>query len=234
MEKAPSESAYLAWALTELGRLLGEQGKLDEAETYLRRGVVISEKLAPDSTETANSLQALGDVLRQRGDTLHAKEYFMKALSIRQRLVPDTADHAESLAALASVLREEQRPAEAAPLYERALNALERQIARSGGSEEGRSSFRAGHAAYYKDYIDLLMAQQQTGLAFQVLERFHARTLLETLAAGHVDIRKDVDAALVERERGLQKSLRGKNQRSFATHGRSARGKTTGRSQSSD
>lgn len=70
----------------------------------------------------------------------------------------------------------------AAQLFEQALSALESQNIHLGGSQDVRSGFRARFDAYYRDYIDLLMRQNQPRRAFDVLERSRARSLLEMLA----------------------------------------------------
>src|SRR5581483_3380728 len=106
-----------------------------------------------------------------------------------------------------------QQPESAAQLFEQALNVLENQTARLGGSAEIRADFRAKCESYYKDYIEMLIGQKQPELAFQVLERSRARTMLVTLAAAHVDIRKGVDASLLDRERELQQSFKAKSER---------------------
>src|SRR5258708_9723244 len=100
-----------------------------------------------------------------------------QAVDNREKYAPGTTAHAEILAALAGIMRHKNQLEEATQLYERALNALEDQTTRLGGRDELRTGFRANHAAYYKDFIGLLVAQKQPELAFQVLERFHARTL---------------------------------------------------------
>jgi CHAT domain-containing protein len=91
------------------------------------------------------------------------------------------------------------------------LDALEKQVTRLGGAEEVRYGFRARHFSYYLDYVDVLMAQKQPELAFQVMERSLARTLLEMLAEAKVDIREGVSPPLLERERSLQRKLEEKS-----------------------
>ena len=80
-------------------------------------------------------------------------------------------------------------------LYAQAIDVLESQVARLGGSSDLRAAYRAKHADYYSAYSDLLLTQKQPELAFQVLERSRARTLLETLAESHVNIRQGAEGA---------------------------------------
>jgi CHAT domain-containing protein len=96
---------------------------------------------------------------------------------------------------------------QAAQLFERALHSLEGQTEHLGGSPEVRSSFRATALAYYNNYIQLLVERNQSEQALNVLERSRARSLLETLAAAHVDIRKGVSPNLLEKERALQAEI---------------------------
>jgi CHAT domain-containing protein/Tfp pilus assembly protein PilF len=212
-EKIAPQSLFVAQALGKLGQLARDQGDLAKAEEYQRRAVAIEQKSVPGSPDLAQGLADLGDALRARGDLSQALECHQQALAIREKFLPGTEDHAASLAALAGVMRRQNQFDAAAQYYHQALDALENQAGRLGGGDELRAGFRARHASYYKDYIDLLMSQNQRELAFQVLERFRARNLLETLAMAQGEIRKGADPALLHQQRGLQQSLAVKNQR---------------------
>jgi CHAT domain-containing protein len=101
----------------------------------------------------------------------------------------------------------------AAQYYQQALDMLENQAARLGTGDDLRAGFRARHASYYKDYIDLLVGQRRFELAFEVVERFRSRTLLDTLAMARAEIRKGADPALLEKQRGLQQLFAAKTRR---------------------
>src|SRR5207249_9282916 len=124
---------------------------------------------------------------------VNAEDCYHRALVIREKLAPGSRQHAELLAALAAIMRQKQQLDGAAKLFAQALDALETQVSRLGGADEVRSDFRAKRRGYYNDYIDLLLAEKQHELAFQVLERSRARSLVEMLAGAHVDIRTGVD-----------------------------------------
>jgi CHAT domain-containing protein/Tfp pilus assembly protein PilF len=206
MEKAPG-GLPVAASLSHLGRIAWRQGHLREAENYLHQALQIEQKQAPAGLDIAETFNLLGYVSRDHGDLDEAEEYERKALAIREKLVPGSIRHAESLALLAGTMRLKGQPDSAAQLFEQALNALENQTARLGGAEDIRSGYRAIYASYYADYIDLLMAEKAPELAFEVFERSRGRTLLEMLTEAHLDIRKDVDPALLERERSLREKL---------------------------
>ena len=95
----------------------------------------------------------------------------------------------------------------AAKLYAKALNALESEAAQLGGEDVDRSGFRASHARYYREYVDLLLSQNSVERAFEVLERSRAQTLIETLARGGVQVTNGVDRQLLDQEHSLEHAL---------------------------
>jgi CHAT domain-containing protein len=79
---------------------------------------------------------------------------------------------------------------------------------------ELRLSFFEGAQHYYDFYLELLMRlhrqhpnEGHDGRALEVSERARARSLLETLKEANADIRQGVDAALLEREREIQRRI---------------------------
>jgi CHAT domain-containing protein/Tfp pilus assembly protein PilF len=218
-EKLAPGSLDVAASLSYLGEIARHRGDLAEAEEYFHQGLAITQKLAPGSLDMASDLNNLGEVASDRGNLAEGEEYYRQALEIRKKLAPQTTDYAESLAALAGILRDKQQADEAVRLYAEAIDVLENQLARLGGSSDIRAGFRAKHADYYSAYADLLLTQKQPELAFQVLERSRARTLLETLTETHVDIRQGADPSLLERERTLQITLAAKSNRKISLLG---------------
>src|SRR5579859_4632305 len=198
---------YMSFVLRDLGELAQARRDPAKAEEYYRQALAIMKKLTPGTGDVAVILTKLGDVEQERGDLTKGVEYYRQACSLWEKSAPDSATHAESLAGLARISRLQRQPEDAVQFYEQALDVLESHTAHLGGSEEIRSDFRARYGNYYKDYIDLLLAQKQLEHAFQVLERLRARTLLETLATARVDIHQGVDPALAAKERSLQESL---------------------------
>ncbi len=211
-EKIPG-SLTVASSLNNLGAVAHNRGDMAKAEDYYHQALEIRQKLAPGSLDVAESLAELGDVARDRGDFVKAEDYYRQARVIDETLAPASKEYAEVLADLAGIRLRKGELDLAAPLFEQALNALESQTAHLGGSEDVRSNFRAKYLTYYQDYIDLLIRQKQPEHAFQVLERSRARSLLEMLAESHIDVRKGVDAALLERERSLQADISAKYNR---------------------
>jgi CHAT domain-containing protein/Tfp pilus assembly protein PilF len=212
-QKINPGSLDVAESLDDLGDMAMEQSDLSKAEDYCLQAFAIRKKLAPGGPTFADSLMSLGELARKRNDLAKAEDFYRQALVIREKLSSGSSDHAESLAALAGILKSQHKLGDASRLYEQALDVLENQVARLGGSEQVRSAFRAQHADYYKDYIDLLVSQKQTEHAFEILERFRARSLLEILALARVDISQGVDPALMAQERSLQELIDAKSNR---------------------
>jgi CHAT domain-containing protein/Tfp pilus assembly protein PilF len=217
-EKLAAGSLGVAACFHRLGVVASDGGDLLKAENYYHQALAIQEKLAAESLETARSFHSLGNVAYRSSDLAKAELYYRQAIALREKLAPGSMEHAESLAALASTLRDQQNP-DAAQFFAQAVSALESQTALLGGSEDVRSGFRAKHSGIYKEYIGLLLAQKQTGRAFEVLELSRARTLLEMLLAAHLDIHKGADPSLLQQERILEETRAAKADRRLRLQG---------------
>jgi CHAT domain-containing protein/Tfp pilus assembly protein PilF len=199
-ERLAPDGITLASSLDNLGIVSATRGDLSRAEAYHKRALAIREKLAPDSLDVAHSLHALGVVARDRSDLTTSEAYHKRALAIREKLGHGSADEAESHHDLGLVYRTTAQIRLAADHFRRAIDALEAQAGRLGGSQETQSGFTAEFADYYRDYIDLLVEQNQPAEAFQILERSRARTLLAMLAERDLVFTTDVPEE-IDRER---------------------------------
>jgi CHAT domain-containing protein/Tfp pilus assembly protein PilF len=212
-EKLAPGSLDEAEVRQSLGDLALHHSDFDAAEEAYQQALAVREKLAPEGLFTAETLHSLGDVALAQNKLGKSKNYYQRALAIREKLAPKSAGHADTLAALAGIARRDGQLDQATSRYEQALDALESQSARLGGGADVQGGFRARREKYYREYIALLVSQNKQELALAVLERSRARSLLETLSAGHIDIRKGVDANLLEQERSLQAIIKAKSNR---------------------
>lgn len=73
-----------------------------------------------------------------------------------------------------------------------------------------RTSYLAAVRSYYDLYVDLQLQRGQPAEAFEISERARARALLEGLAESAAKIDKGADAALVARQRQIQRALNAK------------------------
>lgn len=227
-QKLDPGSLLVAETLDQLGELAQEREDLKGAREYLDRAYAIQKKLNPGGLDASESLNHLGEMARLRGELDEAEQYHREALAIREKLASGTLNHAESLVGLAKVMQQKQQPEAAARLFEQALDALESQTARLGGLDETRSNFRARHTSYYEEYLELLISLKKPETAFHVSERSRARSLLETLAAAHVHVRKGIDPELLKQERFLQQRINTQSSRRIqAVAGQHTEGQVT-------
>ena len=215
-EKTP-DSLEMATCLNNLGEVAHARGDLAGAKDLFQQALKIRESRAPGSLDVAWNLTSLGDLARDSHNLIEASQDYLQALDIRMKLAPGSTLHAESLAALAGVACDQGQEEQAAQYYGQAIDVLENQVARLGGSGDIRAGFRANHAHIYSEYADLLLSKKQpsTALAFEIVERSRARTLLESLTDARVSIRQGADPSLLEKERALEVTLRAKLKRKF-------------------
>ncbi|HVR27504.1 MAG TPA: tetratricopeptide repeat protein [Candidatus Polarisedimenticolia bacterium] len=210
-EKLSSASLLDAELLSNLGDIAKRRANLTQADTYYHQALAIQHKIAPDSPTEAGTLQKLGELDRNRQGFAEAEKYFRQALAIREQKIPGSLSHAHVLLALASLLRQRNQMDASSRLYGQAIGMLDNQMTHLGGSDDVRSTFRAEYESKYQDYIDLLVTQRKPELAFDVVERSRARTLLELLQRAQIDLRRGGDPELLQRERSLRESISAKS-----------------------
>ncbi len=187
---------------------LGEKGKALE---YYSQALKLYCDLEDRSGEavTLNNVGILQESLGEKGKAL---AHYLQALPLF-RAVGDVSGRAATLANIAVIERDRGDLASARARIEETLSAVE-SLRGKLVVQELRSSYFATVQGYYEFYIDLLMLlhKQQPSAGHNVAalhasERARARSLVELLAEGRVDIRQGVDAKLIERERFLQHRL---------------------------
>jgi len=116
-----------ARVLANIGSVLKDQGKLDEALEHNRRVLAIREEaLGPDHIAVASVLNSIASVLRRRGELDEALETHLRALAIREdALGPRHPGVASSLNNLSNVLAERGDTQRAYEALERALEIRE-------------------------------------------------------------------------------------------------------------
>jgi CHAT domain-containing protein/Tfp pilus assembly protein PilF len=207
LEQKAGDDKGVAWTLENLGMVAQSRGDLNKAEEFSNEALAAQRSVAPDNLEVAEILNNLAGVATKRGDSGKAAEYYRQALAIWEKAAPEKQEYGDTLAALGTVMVSQGKFDEATPLFEHALSVQESQMSHFGGEENTRSTFRALHAANYQGYVDLLVRQKQPELAFQVLERSRAKTLLEVLGSHRSGITKAMTGEERETEANLQIQL---------------------------
>ncbi len=105
--------------LNKLGTTLAAHGRFDEAETTLRRSLVLDERLWGDNDpRVAKVLHNLSGIAYYRGHTAESEKLLRRALAIREALPDDDPELAGSREALALLLLDRGEAAEAAEILE--------------------------------------------------------------------------------------------------------------------
>ena len=145
----------------------------------------------------AGTQQTLGDLASRRGDASAAREAYESAA----RLADSAGDRATYVAAQASLARLDAQAGKLAAAQrsiEQALALIESERA-AIAEPRLRTTYFATQRAYYSLYIDVLMRRHQrepaagfAARALQAAERARARSLLDLLAAGRIDLQPEL------------------------------------------
>jgi CHAT domain-containing protein len=200
-----------ARALNTIGSTHYQLGNFAKALDYHDQSLAIRRRI-DDLAGQAASLDGAGLARHRLGDSVGAIEYLNEALRIR-RAIAERHRESDTLVHLALVERDRGHVTAALEHVEAAVtltNSLRQQVI----SPELRASFVAAEQERYELYIDVLMQLHQSrpddGFAARALEASEhgrARVLMESLLEARTDIRRGIDAALLERERTYQRRL---------------------------
>ena len=164
----------------------------------------------------ATALLLLARAHLAEGRVVEAGAYAGQAAAVSQASGSWIQD-AEAQHLLARAARVSGNPGAARRHIEAALERIERARATVGGTQL-RTSFTAHYQEVYEDHVDVLMALHRTRpdegfdrAALESSELSRARSLLDVLAAAAADIRTQVDAALLDRERDVRLRLNDKD-----------------------
>lgn len=165
-----------------------------------------------DINGEASTLNNLGLVAAKQGNFPQALTYYHQALPLRKK-AGDKAKEALTLYSIAYALREQGNLTQAVTEIEAAIKIIE-ELRKNIGNSELRATFFASKQDYYELYIDLLMQLHKTkpkagfdAEALQVSERARARSLLDVLNETPGEIRRGVDAKLLEKEHTLKQQI---------------------------
>jgi CHAT domain-containing protein/Tfp pilus assembly protein PilF len=214
LRRATGDADGEANSLLNIGRTYAKLGEWDKARDHMERALAIHRTFG-NRYMLARSLRGAGVVARESGDTGRAGSHLEEALEI-SRAIRDRKGEAEDLAELAKVERSLGNNGSAAERAGEALAASE-SIRAKVMSPSLRASFVASMRGTQELEIEMLIrlhARQPDGgfgaAALLACERSRARGLLEMLNESGVEIRNGVDAALLDRERELNRLISAK------------------------
>lgn len=201
---APNTLSYTE-ILDGLARIAQDHEEWFVAQDYATQALKIRQQVAPASLAVAGSLYQLGRLSAAQDDRDAALEQLERARQLYSRLAPGTAGEANALHATGKLHWQAGQPLVALQLFRAALDAIEAQRGKLGGTDPIRARFAARYGHLYKDTIDLLLELGRSSQAFDVLERYRARSLLAMLAGRQVDLSDALPAALAERRAALNR-----------------------------
>ena len=168
----------VASVLLGLGDAARLRGDLDAAVRDLDRARALRAAAAPGSVEVAEVHQYLAAAHADRDDPRQQRVHLDAALAIYRDVAPTSVAHAQVLYALAGWLRETDRRDDAIDTLLRALDVLDAQMQQLGGTDDARALFADSNAPAYRELIDLLVDAGRHADAFDVTERYRARSML--------------------------------------------------------
>ena len=200
-----------ATALNSIGNAYNHAGDYKAALDYFERALAIRRETKNRQGEAA-TLNNIGTVYLRTGDYRKALDYFTQS-NAAVRAAGYRRGEALSLFGMAQALDRLGSTADAAGRMEECIDILE-SVRSDLVGEEDRATFLSSKDDYYKFYIELLMklhrqdaARGYEAAALQASERAHARILLDQLNEVRVNLRQDVDPALLKEERQVQQQL---------------------------
>jgi CHAT domain-containing protein/tetratricopeptide (TPR) repeat protein len=206
-----------AETLDLLGILYSQQNQSQKALEFHEQALQL-QRAAGNVRREGISLRNLGHVYGLAGKPDQARSHFDQSLAIFRR-IGDLNNIATALEGRARAEQQLGNLAEARKNIEESLSLIET-VRAQAGSQQLRATYLASREQAYEFYVHLLMQQDAAepgkghdAEALQASERGRARSLTEMLNEAHVDILQGVDAALVQREREIRRSLNGKAQR---------------------
>lgn len=180
-------------SLENIASVYRQQGKYSEALNYYRKSL--------DSGGGAGSLNGISAIYFLQGNYAKSLEFAKEAVALDERSPNPNAW--KSLYSAAYALRALGRLSEARKALELAVSAIESLRARSPGGQTQSRAFEE-MARPYQLLVDLSVSENLISDAFALAERIKARTLLDVLQTGRIDISKTMTAA----ERGQERALR--------------------------
>jgi CHAT domain-containing protein len=211
LARAERDVRQEASTLNNIASIFDRQGESAKAlDTYNQS--LLLRRSADDRIGEAATINNIAMLYSRKGENQKALDVYVQGLALC-RAGGFRKGEETTLYGMANALARMNNLADARARIEEAIVILE-SIRTELVSQDLRASLRSSTDGEYKFYIDILMrlhAQNPSAgydrKAFEVSERAHARSLLEQLGEARINLRQDVDTALLERERRIQQQL---------------------------
>jgi CHAT domain-containing protein/Tfp pilus assembly protein PilF len=213
LSEAADAKSEIAVLFNNLGYVYLARGNLSLALEYFQKSLELSEAIGAMKI-SAESLDYLAEVCLLQGKPAQALDSAERSAEIAEQL--GSLEMLWTACAHAGKAhRQLARPAQARQAFEKAISAIEAMRDQAVGGERETQGFLASRVSPYHEMIGLLIDQNKTGEALSYAERSKARTLLDVLQKGKVDIHRSLTDVEREQERKLKGEITSLNARLF-------------------
>src|SRR5262249_39739145 len=176
-------------------KILGNMGiaysadrNLPKSLEYLQRSLKINMDIG-DQFSIGSTLQSMGYAYYEEREYASAVDSAERAAAIAER-IGSLEILGGALTTSGSAYRKLNQPDKARRALESAIAAIEKMRNLVAGGEQERQQFLEGRTTPYQEMADLLLDQNNQSEALAFAERAKARTLVDVLGSGRVDITK--------------------------------------------
>src|SRR5262249_25271394 len=191
--------------LSNMGEIHFLQGKYDQALDEYGKSLSLSEA-TNDRQSITTALCAIADVYRAKGDYKQALKHAERASGLAREVGFEELFWDSRMTAGKSYVATNQ-PAEARRAFEEAIATIETLRNQIAGGDQDEQRFFESRIAPYEAMVELMVSQDNPGVALAYAERAKGRVLLDVVRNGHVNINKAMTSDEQQRERKLKAQL---------------------------
>lgn len=213
LNESIGQKAFTATMLQNIGHVHYLEGRTDRALDYFKRSLTLAEE-SQESAVTAGALIGLSTTYLAQNKNEAALASAERALVLASQM-----QKADALWLSHNLIGRAQlalgRPDLARRSFDAAIDGIERMRAGIAGGEQESRRFFEDKLAPYHSIIELLVATKSYPDALLYAERAKARTLLDVLSSGRVNVTKAMTKEEDERERALRGQIVALNSQLF-------------------
>lgn len=188
--------------LGNIGNLFLDQKNYREARKFLTEGLAAFRQ-AGNRNGVSNVSHALGKLSQRDKSPLKETESYFRQAVTEARATGNRLYLAHGLNGLAEMAAARKDYAEAVKQSAAGIALLEEIRAALGGYTAAKAEFLSAFLSIYSDHLEFLLKAGREAEAFEFAQKVKARTLLDTLAYGRVDL----SSVLTEEERQQEQTL---------------------------
>ncbi|HVX62934.1 MAG TPA: tetratricopeptide repeat protein [Pirellulales bacterium] len=210
MRSLGPEHPNTALSLNNLAWLYHKQQKDAEAETLYKQALAIRQRaLGPTHPDVAASLQSLASFYHELGRDAEAEEFVDRAILLRDHAQVSPVERFDSYELRAQIAWKLGQRSEAVADLRHALDLAEQQRGLSSGAEQERAEFFGRFSGAFERMVAWQLELGDLGEALSAIERSRARSLLDEMNLGAVDLQIGRPPAERERLRRREMELQG-------------------------